>query len=69
MNNCKIVHFIGFKDDRYWNAVKIYGKPHVIHRGWDLRAKREIDENDLLVFANGDWEQPPRQKSFSDFTE
>lgn len=65
----RIVHFIGFKDDRYWNAVKVFGSPHYIHRGWDIRARREISDDDLLVFAEGDWTQEPRRKSFADITE
>lgn len=52
MKNC--VHFIGFKDDRYWNAVKIFGLPDFIHRVWDKRAQREIFDNDTVIFANGD---------------
>ena len=22
-----MLHFVGFKDERYWNAVKTFGKP------------------------------------------
>jgi hypothetical protein len=40
-NLAKCVHFVGFRDDRYWNAVKVFGSPQFIHRGWDLRAQRE----------------------------
>lgn len=65
----RIVHFVGFKDDRYWNAVKVFGAPHFIHRGWDLRAQREIDENDLVVFAEGPADQAPRVRSYPDLIE
>lgn len=64
-----IVHFIGFRDDRYWNAVKVFGLPHYIHPGWDLRAQRDIAPGDVVVFADGDWQQEPRRKSFSDMRE
>jgi len=64
-----IVHFIGFKDDRYWNAVKVFGPPHYIHPGWDLRAAREIGQSDVLVFAEGNEKQEPRRKSFTDYCE
>ena len=30
----RCVHFIGFRDDRYWNAVRVFGRPHFIHRWW-----------------------------------
>lgn len=47
------VHFVGFRDDRYWNAVRVFGLPDFIHRGWDLRAQREIAPGDTIVFADG----------------
>lgn len=47
------VHFVGFRDDRYWNAVKVFGTPDFIHRTWDERARREIwEEGDTVVFAD-----------------
>lgn len=61
-----ILHFVGFKDDRYWNAVKAFGRPHYIHRGWDLRARRELAPDDMIVFADGPHDQQPRIKSYSD---
>lgn len=64
-----IVHFVGFKDDRYHNAVKIFGPPHYIHPGYDLRALRDIAPGDLVVFADGPADQTPRQKSFNDYNE
>jgi hypothetical protein len=65
----RVVHFVGFKDDRYWSAVKAFGPPHYIHRGWDLRARRELDDGDLVVFADGPHDQEPRVKSYNDLTE
>jgi hypothetical protein len=65
----RVVHFVGFRDDRYWNAVRVFGRPHYIHRGWDLRARREIADGDLIVFADGDNDQAPRSKSFDDLRE
>lgn len=65
----RIVHFVGFRDDRYWNAVKAFGPPHYIHRGWDLRAQRELDDGDLVVFAEGAHDQEPRVRSYNDLNE
>jgi hypothetical protein len=65
----RAVHFVGFRDDRYWSAVAIFGRPDVIHRGWDLRARREIGEDDLVVFADGEHDRPPRVQSFDDIDE
>lgn len=64
-----VTHFVGFKDDRYWAARKVFGNPEYIHRGWDLRAQREIAEGDVVVFADGPHDQEPRRQSFSDLTE
>lgn len=47
------IHFVGFKDDRYWNAVKIWGYPDFFHRIWDVRAKQEVFPGDVVIFARG----------------
>jgi hypothetical protein len=52
------VHFVGFRDERYWNAVAVFGRPDFIHKVWDRRSQREIGEGDLIVFATGDESQP-----------
>lgn len=64
-----ITHFVGFRDDRYWNAVRVFGRPHFIHRRWDLRAQRDIHPDDLVVFAQGDESQQPSRISGDDLTE
>ena len=66
----RCVHFIAFKDDRYWNAVRIWGRPDFIHRVWDKRAQREIDyDSDVLIFAEGDEHQPPAKWNGADIDE
>lgn len=65
----RCVHFVGFKGEEYHSAVKAFGSPHFIHRGWDLRAKREIGDNDIVVFAFGEHDQEPRGKSYDDIRE
>lgn len=69
MTGERIVHFIGFRGDEFWSAVRVFGRPHYIHRGWDLRARREIDDGDILVFATGTADDPPRVRSYDDLTE
>ena len=64
-----IIHFVGFRDDRYWNAVRVFGRPHFIHRRWDLRAQRDIHPADLVVFATGNEFQTPSRISGDDLTE
>lgn len=45
------LHFVGFKDDRYWSAVKVWGKPDFYHRFYDHRAVGDIAPGDRVVFA------------------
>jgi hypothetical protein len=63
------VHFVGFRGDEYWSAVRVFGEPHFIHRGWDRRGQREISEDDTIVFANGAGEKGFSQYSYSDIDE
>lgn len=63
------LHFVGFRDDRYLTAVRAFGLPDFIHRGWDRRAQREIAPGDVIVFANGSADQVPRSMSYNDLNE
>jgi hypothetical protein len=65
----RALHFVGFRNDRYLTAVRAFGPPDFIHRGWDLRAQREIASGDTVVFAEGGPEQPPRRMSYNDLDE
>ena len=67
MSRC--IHYVGFKDDRYWNAFKVFGGPRVIHRWWDRRAAREIAPDDVVIFAEGDDQQEPRKFNAPDLDE
>lgn len=55
-----LLHFVGFRDDRYWNAVKIWGQPDMIHEAWDCYAADDTAPGDTIVFASGAWNQQPR---------
>ena len=65
----RVIHFIGFRGEEYWSAVKVWGKPHVIHMGWDRRALREIGEDDLVIFAKGTEHDPLRERNYDDIWE
>lgn len=65
----RCVHYVGFKDDRYLNAYRVFGGPAFIHRRWDKRAQREIGEDDIIVFANGTSEQQPSHINGNDLDE
>lgn len=69
MSQIRCVHFVGFRGDEYSSAVRAFGPPHFIHRGWDKRARREIAEDDLVVFAKGEYDQLPRDRNFDDIDE
>jgi len=64
-----IVHFVGFRGEEFWSAVKVWGRPHYVHPGWDLRARREIAEGDTIIFAAGSEADEPRVRSFTDLKE
>lgn len=64
-----IVHFIGFRGEEYWSAVKVWGEPHYIHRGWDKRAQRDIADVDTVIFAKGECGDAPRDFNYNDITE
>jgi len=65
----RCVHYVGFRDDRFWNAFRVWGGPHFIHRWWDRRAAREIDSDDVVVFATGPADQSPRERNAQDLDE
>ena len=67
MDRC--THFVGFRSEEYISALRAFGPPDFIHRGWDLRARREIADGDLIVFAFGPHDQAPRVKSYDDIRE
>lgn len=64
-----MVHYVGFRDDRFQAARRVFGGPYFIHRWWDRRAQREIAEGDLIVFAEGDENQSPRKFNAPDIDE
>lgn len=65
----RAIHFVGFRGDEYLSAVRVFGRPTFIHRGWDRRARRDIADDDLVVFAKGDAHQAPAERNFDDIRE
>lgn len=63
------LHFVWFRGDEYPRAVRIWGVPDFIHRGWDRRARREIMAGDTVVFARGEFDQQPADRNFNDIDE
>ena len=58
-----LVHFVGFRGDHYWSAVRVWGPPDFIHPNWDYYALGDIAPGDTVIHARGDWRDAPR--SFS----
>lgn len=63
------VHFVGFRDDRWWNAIRVFGRPDFVHPRWDTRARREIAPGDVVIFAEGSIEDRPSRFNAPDFIE
>jgi len=57
------VHFIGFRGEEYWSAVKIFGVPDFIHLIHDNRLYGDVGEHDILIF--GPKADPYRISQFS----
>ena len=64
MNNA--IHFVGFSNDRYNTAIKVFGTPDFIHRLWDRRAVNEVTKNDIVIFADGDETQAVETFAYDD---
>jgi hypothetical protein len=51
----RCVHYVGFRDDAYLRALRVFGGPAFIHRWWDRRAAREIGPGDLEAVPGFVW--------------
>lgn len=60
------LHYVGFKDDRVWNARRLWGDPDFYHRIWDMRARQEVVPGDTAVFATGSIDDSPKPVSWDD---
>lgn len=65
----RTVHYIGFRDDAFVRACRIFGGPVMIHRVNDRRTQSEIDpETDLAIYAGTEREDNVRDISGTDVT-
>jgi hypothetical protein len=61
------LHFVAIRDGcSYAAAVRVWGRPDIIHPIWDLRAAQEIVPGDIAVFGTADPEAPPSPYSWDD---
>ena len=63
------LHFVGFRGDEFWSAIRIWGRPDFVHRKWDQRARREIAPGDTIIFATGSEANEPSQWNGNDLDE
>lgn len=57
----RVIHYIGFRDDAFLRAYRIYGGPAMIHRVNDRFAQNEIDpETDIAIYAGNEHEDRVR---------
>ena len=64
------IHFVGFTTTgQLYRAEQVFGKADFIHRRWDVRARFGGDadhENDVFVFATGQFSDTPTPYSIDD---
>jgi hypothetical protein len=60
------LHFVGFRGEEYWSAIKVWGQPDFVHIGWDRYAIQAIAPEDTVVFAQGEWTQVPGHFNYPD---
>lgn len=65
----KTIHFVGFRGEEYWSAVRVWGLPDFFHHGYDLRMQRDVADYDTVVFANGCETRGPQWHSYPDIIE
>lgn len=65
----RAVHYVGFRDDAFVRARRVFGGPVMIHRWWDRRARRDVGEDDLVIFATGPHDQTPNERNAPDLDE
>ena len=65
----RCVHFVWFRGDEYWSAIRVWGPPEYVHIGWDKRAWRDVHPDDIVIFARGAADQQPRERTFNDINE
>ena len=46
-----MLHFVGFRGDEYWSAVKVFGKPDFVHMWHDSRMRGDLAEDDTIVYG------------------
>lgn len=46
-----MLHFIGFRSDEYYRAVRVFGHPDFVHKFFDGRVREEAD---VWTFENGE---------------
>jgi hypothetical protein len=46
----RTVHFVGFRGEEFYSAVRAFGPPDFVHVSWDRRAVADFAPRDTVVF-------------------
>mgnify|MGYP000032289638 FL=1 len=48
----KTIHYVGFRDDAFKRAYRIFGGPVFIHRFFDARVFTDVGDDDVVIFGD-----------------
>lgn len=55
-----VVHFVGFRGEEYWSAVRIWGKPDYTWPKATFRILGECAPDDIVVFGPAAFDKPSK---------
>jgi len=54
------LHFIGFRGEEYWSAVRVWGKPDYVWPKATWSVLGEISGEDTIIFAKHAYDVPKK---------
>ena len=63
------VHFVGFKGEELFSALRIFGPPDFFHRYADPRFFADVAPGDVVVYANGEEVNIERRRARPSFND
>ena len=54
------MHFIGFRGEEYWSAVKVWGKPDFVHLKAQWSNLGELAPEDIVIFGPQAFSMPKK---------
>lgn len=59
------VHFVGFRGEEYWSAVRIWGTPDYVWPAASFRILGECAAHDTVIFGPSAFNRPKKWKLFA----